>query len=89
MSSSNKIVLYSDFGAGVRVHLWGLELHTLPPPLHTITCICELAIGLEGQQFTKLGRKYQQDKLCFQFVNSDKHLPQSPVTGNFFRWRHF
>jgi hypothetical protein len=22
-------------------------------------------------------------------INSDKHLPQSPFTGHFFRWRHF
>jgi hypothetical protein len=33
----------------------------------------------KGQQFTKLGRKYQHD------YNSDKHLPQSPFTGRFFR----
>jgi hypothetical protein len=28
---------------------------------------------LEGQQFTKLGRKYQHDWLYLQSVNSDKH----------------
>jgi hypothetical protein len=22
-------------------------------------------------------------------INSDKHLPQSPFAGQFFRWRHF
>ncbi len=37
-----------------------------------------------GQQFTKLGRKYQHDWLCRQSINSDKHLPQSPFTGQFF-----
>jgi hypothetical protein len=31
---------------------------------------------LEGQQFTKLGQKHQS-------INSDKHLPQSPFTGQF------
>ncbi len=45
---------------------------------------------LEGQQFTKLGRKYQLDWLYLQSVNSEKHLPQSPFTSQFFRWRrHF
>ncbi len=44
---------------------------------------------LEGQQFTKLGRKFQHDWLYLQSINSDKHLPQSPFTGQFFRWRHF
>ncbi len=34
---------------------------------------------LEGQQFTKLGRKYQRDWLYLQSINSDKHLPQSPL----------
>ncbi len=33
---------------------------------------------LEGQQFSKLSRKYQHDY-------SDKPLPQSPFTGQFFR----
>jgi hypothetical protein len=39
---------------------------------------------LEGQQFTKLGRKYQQYEYL-QSINSDEHLPQNPFTGNFFR----
>jgi len=38
----------------------------------------------EGQQFTKLGRKYQFECLYPQSINSDKHLPQSPWTGQFF-----
>jgi hypothetical protein len=36
---------------------------------------------LVGQQFTKLGRKYQHDWLYLQSINSAKHLPQSPFTG--------
>jgi hypothetical protein len=32
----------------------------------------------EGQQFTKMGRKYHHDWMCLQSINSDKHLPQSP-----------
>ncbi len=39
---------------------------------------------LEGQQFTKLGRKYKQNWLYLQSIHSDKHLPQSPYTGQFF-----
>ncbi len=39
---------------------------------------------LEGQQFTKLGQKYQHDWLYLHYINSDKHLPQSPFTGQFF-----
>jgi hypothetical protein len=31
---------------------------------------------LEGQQFTKLSRKYQQD-MYLQSINSDKHLPKA------------
>ncbi len=27
--------------------------------------------------------------MYLQFINSDKHLPQSPFTGKFFRWRQF
>ncbi len=38
---------------------------------------------LEGQQFTKLGRKYQPDWLYLQSINSDKHLPQSPFTDQY------
>jgi hypothetical protein len=42
---------------------------------------------LEGQQFTKLGRKYQHDWTdCISslHVYIDKHLPQSPLTDHFF-----
>jgi hypothetical protein len=40
---------------------------------------------LEGQQFTKLGPKYQHDwRLYLQSINSDKHLPRSPFTNQFF-----
>ncbi len=40
---------------------------------------------LEGQQFPKLGQKYQHMiEMYLQSINSDKHLPQSPFTGKFF-----
>jgi hypothetical protein len=38
---------------------------------------------LEGQQFTKIGRKYQHDWLYLHPINSDKHLPQSTLQANF------
>jgi hypothetical protein len=71
MSSSKKIDLQRDFAADV--YLSELRLRTLyPPPFHTVhTCIhysykeggggLERERRLEGQQFTKLGRKYQHD----------------------------
>jgi hypothetical protein len=37
-----------------------------------------------GQQFTKLGRKYQHDYLYLQSLNFDKHLPQNTFTGQYF-----
>jgi hypothetical protein len=40
---------------------------------------------LEGQEFTKLGRKYKQDCLYLPFMSSDKHLQQIPFTGQFFK----
>jgi hypothetical protein len=43
----------------------------------------------EGQQFTKLGRKYQHDQLYLQSINSDKHLPQSPISGQFIQMTTF
>jgi hypothetical protein len=33
---------------------------------------------------SSLGRKYQHDLLYLQSINSDKHLPQSPFTGQIF-----
>ncbi len=39
---------------------------------------------LEVQQFTKLGRKYQHDSLYLRSIDSDKHLPQSPIAGQLF-----
>ncbi len=81
-----------------QVFICGPELHS--PPYTLYTCIqytyhtgkgggrVEPERRLEGQQFTKLGRKYQHNWLHLQPKNSDKHLPRSPFTGQFFRWRH-
>ncbi len=42
----------------------------------------------EGKTVHKLGRKYLHDRLYY--INSDKHMPQSLFTGQYFlRWRHF
>ncbi len=39
---------------------------------------------LEGQQFTKLGGKYQNDRLYLPSISSDEHLPQKvPLQVNF------
>ncbi len=32
--------------------------------------------------------EYTQEVVFLQSINSDKHLPLSPFTGQFFRWRH-
>ena len=71
----------------------------LSPPLHTVNILytyshregvegwgrVEPKRRLEGQQFTKLGQKYQHMiEMYLQSINSDKHLPQSPFTGKFF-----
>jgi hypothetical protein len=63
-----------------------------PPPFTLYTCIqytyshreggrVEPERRGEGQQFTKLGGKYQHDYLYLQSINSDKRLLQSPLTG--------
>jgi hypothetical protein len=72
------------------------EYATPPPLTHCILVYIHTGKGgggggrgeqerwLGGQQFTKLGRKYQHDWLYLQSINSDKHLTQSPFTGQFF-----
>jgi hypothetical protein len=66
-----------------------------PPPLHTVYVYTvyiftqgggervETERRREGQQFTKLGRKYKNDWLRPKSINSDKHLPQSLFTSQF------
>ncbi len=93
MSSSKNIYLLRDFVAGVHLSETHAEPGTLPPThtVHVYTVYLftqewgrervEPERRLEGQQFTKLGRKYQHDWLHLQSLNSDKHLPQSPFTG--------
>ncbi len=82
MSSSKKIYMWRDFAAGVYLseatsRKGGGEEGRDEPEKR-----------LERQQFTKWGRKFQHDWLYLKSINSDKHLSQSPFTGQFFRWRH-
>jgi hypothetical protein len=71
--------------------------HSPPTPGHTLSINtvlwhreegevqeCWTGEKVRGQQFTKLGRKYQHDWLYLQSINPDKYLPQSPFTGQFF-----
>ncbi len=60
----------------------GLNTPTPSQP-HTV-CWVEPERRFEWQQFTKLSRKHQHDWLYLQSINSDKHLPQSPLQSNFF-----
>jgi hypothetical protein len=63
-------------------------LNITPYPLPAMNCLYLLYFDtveperrLEGQQFTQPSRKHQHDWLYLQFINADKHLPQSPFTG--------
>jgi hypothetical protein len=88
--------------SGWCLSVWGPEPHA-PPPYTLYTCIkvylftkgkgevgrVEPERRLDGQQFTKLGRKYKHDWLYLQSINSAIHLPHSsPFTGKFFGWWH-
>ncbi len=101
MSSSKKIPVKELCGRCLSV--WGPETHS-PLPLHTVyvytvylvTHRKEVEGGrmeperrLEGQQFTKLGRKYKNDWLCLPSINSDKLLQQSHLTGLYFKMTKF
>jgi hypothetical protein len=87
MSSSKKIIgLLKDFAAGV--YLSEAQNPIPPPPSYTLYLIwiqytyshreggsggrIEPERRGKGQQFTKLGRKYQND---LQSINSAKHSP--------------
>ncbi len=103
MSSSQKNWPVKGRLVFICLRVWGPEPLT-PPPLHTVQYTCSILIHLgkggggsveperrlEGQQFTKLGRKYQHDWLYLQFKNSNKHTCcKIPLQVNYFRWRHF
>jgi hypothetical protein len=90
-----KFDLERDFAAGVYL---SEAQNLISPPYALDTCIHKGKGGgvrveperrREGQQFTKLGRKYQHDLLYLQSINFDKHLPQSPITGQFYLGWHF
>ncbi len=71
-----------------------------PPPYTLYTCIQYTYSYMEGGKGRELyhreGEMGNSSQSCVkntnmtsQSLNSDKHLPQSPLKGNFFRWRHF
>ncbi len=91
MSSTQKIDQQRDFAAGVYL---SDAQNPIPHPPYTLYIQGKVGGGgeegraepkrrFEGQQFTKPGRKYQQDWLYLQSLNSDKHLPQCLITGQF------
>ncbi len=91
MSSYKNIDLLRDFAAGVYLP----EAQKYPPPYTLYSCIQYTYSHRErgGEESwniekvrgaTKLGQKYQHDLLYLQSINSDKYLPQSPFTGQFF-----
>ncbi len=77
-----------------QVFIW---LSYTPPSLHCIRTFThthrkrgwmgrvEPERRLEGQQFTKLGRKYKHDWVYIQSINSDKTPAACPFTGKLFR----
>ncbi len=44
---------------------------------------------VKGAKAHKAGSKYQHDWLYLQYINYNKHMPQSLFTGQFFKWRYF
>ncbi len=97
MSSSKEIDLQMDFAAGVYLS----ETQSPIPPLTHSMCIqytyshceggwrVEPERRLEGQQFTKLGGKYQHDWLYFQSITLMNTSHKAPLQKNFFRLHHF
>ncbi len=83
-----------------QVFIYLSPRNPIPPPLHTVYVytVYVFTQGRGGGETQRLGRatvhktvskKCQNDWLYLQSINYNKHLPQSPFTVNFFRWRHF
>jgi hypothetical protein len=91
MSLIQKIDLLRDFVAGVYLSVAQNPIPSLTHCIRVNSILIHTGKGrgveperrLEGQQFTKLDRKYQHDRQYLQSINTDKHLPQSPFTGQF------
>jgi hypothetical protein len=70
-----------------KIYLYWDLAHTLCILIHTKWVSGEIdpERRLEGQQITKLSRKYQHHCLYLQSINCDEHLSQSPFTDQFFK----
>ncbi len=81
-----------DFAAGVYLSEARNPIHPLTHCIRVYSILIHTRKGRRGepermgvgQQFAKLGRKHQHDWLYLLSINSDKHLPQNPFTGQFF-----
>ncbi len=91
MSSYKKIDSLRDFASGVC--LSEAQNPIPPPPPHTVYCTCTVYGGeggeiepgrrLEGHQ--SLVENNNMTDCISSLLNTDKHLPQSLFTGQFFR----
>ncbi len=105
MSSSSKKLACKGTLRQVFICLRSRTPSSTPPPPYTLYLCKQYSYShreggwgerveperrLEGQQFTKLGRKIPTWLTVYiQSINSDKRLPQSPFTSQFFGLRHF
>jgi hypothetical protein len=102
MSSSKKMDLHRDFAVGAYL---SVAQNPLPlPSLHNVY-VYTVYLFTQGRwvggnkswtrgkvrwaTFHKAGSKIPTWLTVSPVKNSDKHLPQSPFTGQFFRWWHF
>ncbi len=97
MSSSKKSPV--EGLCGRCLYVWG-PWNSTPHPSHTVYVHTVYLFtqkrggelkqreGYRGKSSQRWVEKYQHDLLYLQLINSDKHLPQSPLQVIFW-WRHF
>jgi hypothetical protein len=82
---------------GRCLSVWGAEPHAPLPTVYVYTVYLFTRGGGEswtrekvrGATVHKAGSKMSTWLTVLQSKNSDKHMPQRPFTGHFFRWRQF